>query len=50
MKITFLMPQGGISGGNRVVAIYAERLAARGHDVHVVWAQGRGAVAQAASS
>ena len=37
MKITFLMPQGGISGGNRVVAIYAERLAARGHDVHVVW-------------
>ena len=40
MKITFLMPQGGISGGNRVVAIYAERLAARGHDVHVVWARG----------
>lgn len=37
MKITFLMPAGGISGGNRVIALYAERLVARGHSVHVVW-------------
>ena len=41
MKITFVMPRGGISGGNRVVAIYAERLARRGHDVHVVWMRAR---------
>mgnify|MGYP000689954721 CR=1 FL=1 len=37
MRITFVMPVGGISGGNRVVALYAKRLVERGHTVHVVW-------------
>lgn len=37
MKITFVMPMGGISGGGRVVAIHAGNLAARGHEVTVVW-------------
>ncbi len=37
MRITFVMPAGRVSGGARVVAIYAGRLAARGHDVHVLW-------------
>ena len=36
MKITFLLPFAGISGGIRVVALYAERLQRRGHSVTVV--------------
>ena len=36
MKITFLMPADDLSGGNRVVATYAQRLQARGHEVLVV--------------
>ncbi|MEE9404501.1 MAG: hypothetical protein V3V20_06380, partial [Algisphaera sp.] len=36
MKITFVLPIADTSGGVRVVGIYAERLAARGHDVRVV--------------
>ena len=36
MKITFVIPHLGVAGGIRVVAIYAEALAARGHDVTVV--------------
>ncbi|HEY9598179.1 MAG TPA: glycosyltransferase family 1 protein, partial [Cyanophyceae cyanobacterium] len=36
MKITFVLPFAGLSGGIRVVAIYAERLRKRGHDVLVV--------------
>jgi glycosyltransferase involved in cell wall biosynthesis len=36
MKITILLPYAGISGGIRVIAIYAERLQARGHEVHLI--------------
>jgi len=36
MRITFVLPHAGISGGIRVVAIYAQRLSARGHEVTVV--------------
>jgi glycosyltransferase involved in cell wall biosynthesis len=36
MRITFVLPDGGLSGGMRVAAIYAERLKQRGHDVLAV--------------
>ena len=36
MRITFVLPHAGLAGGIRVAAIYAEALAARGHDVTVV--------------
>jgi len=36
MKITFVLPYAGLSGGIRVIATYAERLQKRGHDVFVV--------------
>lgn len=36
MRITFVLPQAGLSGGVRVVAIYADRLQQRGHEVTVV--------------
>ena len=36
MKITFVLPQADLSGGVRVVAVYAELLKRRGHDVVVV--------------
>jgi glycosyltransferase involved in cell wall biosynthesis len=36
MRITFVLPDGGLSGGMRVAAIYAERLKQRGHDVFAV--------------
>jgi glycosyltransferase involved in cell wall biosynthesis len=36
MRITFLMPSLSFAGGNRVVAIYADRLQRRGHRVVVV--------------
>ena len=36
MKITFLIPNVNLSGGVRVVAIYADWLARHGHDVTVV--------------
>lgn len=36
MKITFVIPQDGLSGGIRVVSIYADQLQKRGHDVTVV--------------
>jgi len=36
MRITFVCPPPGLSGGIRVVAIYAQRLAQRGHTVAVV--------------
>lgn len=36
MKITFVLPFAGLAGGIRVVAIYAERLKKRGHEVVVV--------------
>ena len=36
MKITFVLPHAGLAGGIKVVAIYAERLLKRGHQVTVV--------------
>lgn len=36
MKITFISPPANLSGGQRVVAIYADQLLKRGHDVTVV--------------
>lgn len=36
MKITFVLPYAGLSGGIRVAAIYADRLQRRGHEVFVV--------------
>ena len=36
MRITFLLPYAGLAGGVRVVAIYAQRLMQRGHDVNIV--------------
>lgn len=48
MRVTFLLPFAGISGGVRVVAVYAERLRRRGHDITVVslphWLQNRRAL------
>ena len=36
MKITFVLPKAGLCGGIRVVAIYAQLLQQRGHEVFVV--------------
>lgn len=36
MKITFVLPYAGLAGGIRVVAIYADRLQKRGHEVFVI--------------
>lgn len=36
MKITFVLPRAGMAGGIRVVAIYADRLQKRGHEVFVI--------------
>ncbi|MCU0523483.1 MAG: glycosyltransferase family 4 protein [Elainella sp. Prado103] len=36
MRITFVLPDAGIAGGVRVVAIYAARLQAKGHQVTVM--------------
>lgn len=36
MRITFLVPSDNLTGGNRVVAIYAQQLMARGHEVLVI--------------
>lgn len=36
MKITFILPRASLSGGNRVVAIYAEKLQQAGHDVFII--------------
>ncbi len=36
MRITFVLPYAGLSGGVRVIAIYAKLLAERGHQVTVV--------------
>jgi glycosyltransferase involved in cell wall biosynthesis len=36
MKITFVLPNLSLSGGIRVVAVYADRLKQRGHEVFVV--------------
>ena len=36
MRITFIIPKPNLSGGIRVIAIYAQRLAKRGHTVTVV--------------
>jgi glycosyltransferase involved in cell wall biosynthesis len=36
MRITFVLPYAGLQGGVRVIAIYAEHLKRRGHDVTVI--------------
>ena len=36
MRITFILIHDGMTGGNRVVAIYAERLIRRGHKVSII--------------
>jgi glycosyltransferase involved in cell wall biosynthesis len=36
MRVTFVLPFAGLQGGIRVVAIYADRLARRGHKVVVI--------------
>jgi len=36
MKITFVLPNANMLGGTRVIAIYAERLQRRGHEVCVI--------------
>ena len=36
MRISFLLPSDNLTGGNRVIAIYAQQLMARGHEVLVV--------------
>jgi glycosyltransferase involved in cell wall biosynthesis len=36
VNITFIIPQDGLSGGIRVVSIYAEQLQKRGHDITVI--------------
>jgi glycosyltransferase involved in cell wall biosynthesis len=36
MKVTFVLPFAGLQGGIRVLAIYAERLRRKGHEVAVV--------------
>jgi glycosyltransferase involved in cell wall biosynthesis len=46
MRITFVLPYAGLSGGIRVIAIYAERLRQRGHDVFVVSTIGKPSLRQ----
>jgi glycosyltransferase involved in cell wall biosynthesis len=36
MRISFVLPDANLGGGTRIIAIYAERLKQRGHDVLVV--------------
>ena len=36
MRVTFVIPNDGMTGGIKVVAIYADRLARRGHEVLVI--------------
>lgn len=36
MRVTFVLPYAGMAGGSRVLAIYADRLRRRGHQVTVV--------------
>jgi glycosyltransferase involved in cell wall biosynthesis len=36
MKVTFVLPHAGLTGGIRVIATYANRLRQRGHDIYVV--------------
>ena len=36
MRITFVLPHANLSGGTRVVAMYARKLTERGHDVCVI--------------
>src|SRR5215468_5208918 len=36
MRINFVLPDAGMSGGTRVIAIYARALAQMGHEVRVV--------------
>jgi glycosyltransferase involved in cell wall biosynthesis len=41
MRITFVLPYAGLSGGIRVLAIYADQLKKRGHDVFVISTKGQ---------
>jgi glycosyltransferase involved in cell wall biosynthesis len=41
MRITFVLPYAGLSGGIRVLAIYADQLKKKGHDVFVVSTKGQ---------
>lgn len=41
MRITFLSTPPNLSGGQRVIAIHAQRLAARGHQVEIVCSRRR---------
>ncbi len=36
MKISFILPEHNLSGGNRIVACHARELQARGHDVAII--------------
>jgi glycosyltransferase involved in cell wall biosynthesis len=36
MRVTFVLPYAGLQGGVRVIAIYADRLLRRGHEVAIV--------------
>jgi glycosyltransferase involved in cell wall biosynthesis len=36
LRVTFVLPYAALTGGNRVLAIYADRLQRRGHEVAVV--------------
>jgi hypothetical protein len=36
MRVTFVMAAADLSGGNRVISIYADRLVRRGHKVTIV--------------
>ena len=36
MRVTFVLPLANLSGGTRVIAIYADRLQRRGHEVTVI--------------
>lgn len=36
MRVTFVLPYAGLAGGIRVIAIYAERLKRRGHEVFLI--------------
>jgi len=41
MRVTFVLPTVGLSGGNRVIAVYADRLIRRGHEVTLISLPGR---------
>ena len=36
MRVTFILAAADLSGGNRVISIYADRLVRRGHKVTII--------------